>query len=65
MTLLRTRWLGRLPYTEAWDLQRAFHEGRVTGRSDDDYLLLTEHPPVYTIGRNGSISNLLVDQEVV
>lgn len=60
MTLLRTRWLGRLPYTEAWDLQRAFHEGRASGRTTDDYLLLVEHPPVFTIGRNGDSSNLLV-----
>ncbi|HZD21835.1 MAG TPA: lipoyl synthase [Acidimicrobiia bacterium] len=60
MTLLRTRWLGRIPYTEAWDLQRAFHEGRVGGRTEDDYLLLLEHPPVFTIGRNGSAANLLV-----
>ncbi len=62
MTLLRTRWLGRLPYAEAWDLQRAFHEGRVRGRSADDYLFLVEHPPVFTIGRNGDGSNLLVDR---
>jgi lipoic acid synthetase len=60
VTRLRTRWLGRLPYTEAWDLQRAFHEGRVRGRTADDYLLLLEHPPVFTIGRNGDASNLLV-----
>jgi lipoyl synthase len=60
MTMLRTRWLGRLPYTEAWDLQRAFHEGRVRGRTVDDYLLLLEHPPVFTIGRNGDSTNLLV-----
>lgn len=65
MTLLRTRWLGRLPYAEAWDLQRGFHEGRVTGRSRDDYLLLVEHPPVFTIGRNGDASNLLADRSVV
>ncbi len=60
MTSLRTRWLGRLPYTEAWDLQRAFHEGKVRGRTEDDYLLLLEHPPVFTIGRNGDAANLLV-----
>lgn len=60
MTQLRTRWLGRIPYTEAWDLQRAFHEGRARGRTADDYLLLLEHPPVFTIGRNGDSSNLLV-----
>jgi lipoic acid synthetase len=60
---VRVRWLGRLPYGEAWDLQRAFHEGRVEGRADDDYLLLLEHPPTYTIGRNGDGSHLLVDQD--
>jgi lipoic acid synthetase len=54
--------LGRLPYTEAWDLQRAFHEGKVVGRTEDDYLLLVEHPPVFTIGRNGDARNLLVDR---
>jgi lipoyl synthase len=62
---LRVRWLGRLPYTEAWDLQRAIHEGKVLGRTGDDYLLLVEHPPVFTIGRNGDASNLLVDRSSV
>ncbi|MEX0667987.1 MAG: lipoyl(octanoyl) transferase LipB, partial [Acidimicrobiia bacterium] len=57
--VLRTRWLGRLPYLEAWDLQKALWEGRAEGRGDD-YLLLLEHPPVFTIGRNGDGSNLLV-----
>ena len=60
--MLRVRWLGRLPYSEAWDLQRAVHEGKVVGRTDDDYLFLLEHPPVFTIGRNGDGSNLLVDR---
>ncbi len=60
---LRARWLGRLPYAEAWDLQRAFWEGRATGRSGDDYLLLQEHPHVYTVGRNGDGSNLLIAEE--
>jgi len=59
---LRTRWLGRLPFVEAWDLQRALWETRVQESSTDDILLLLEHPPVYTLGRNGDGSNLLVDQ---
>ncbi len=63
--LLRVRWLGRLPYAEAWDLQRAIHEGRARGRTGDDYLLLVEHPPVFTIGRNGDPANLLVDRAAV
>jgi lipoyl synthase len=62
---LRTRWLGRLPYVEAWDLQRAIHEGKRTGRTDDDYLLLLEHPHTYTVGRNGDGSNLLVEPSML
>jgi lipoyl synthase len=61
--LLRTRWLGRLEYGEAWDLQKAFWEGRVGGRTADDRLLLLEHPHVYTVGRNGDGSNLLASQQ--
>jgi len=49
---------------EAWDLQKALWEGRVEGRADD-YLLLLEHPPVYTIGRNGDDSNLLIPEEAL
>ena len=45
---MRVRWLGRVPYREAWDLQRALAE-----RSADDYLLLLEHPSVYTLGTHG------------
>ncbi len=59
---VRVRWLGRLPYAEAWDLQKAFWEGRVGGRSQDDYLLLLEHPHTYTVGRNGDGSNLLIPE---
>jgi lipoic acid synthetase len=62
MTLLRSRWLGRLPYEEAWDLQRAIHEGRVEGRTADDYLLLLEHPPVYTVGRFATGGSMLISE---
>jgi lipoic acid synthetase len=59
---LRTRWLGRVPYLEAWDLQKAIWEGRTTGRTVDDYLLLVEHPHTYTVGRNGDGSNLRIPE---
>ena len=62
MSRLRTRWLGRLAYGEAWDLQRAFWEARTSGRAEDDYLLLLEHPHTYTIGRNGDGDNLRVPE---
>ena len=60
---VRVRWLGRLPYDEAWDLQKALWEGRVTERSTNDYLLLVEHPHTYTVGRNGDGSNLLIAED--
>jgi len=57
---MRARWLGRVPYREAWDLQRAIAE-----RSDDDYLLLLEHGPVYTLGVNADPTHVLVDPAAV
>jgi lipoic acid synthetase len=53
---MRIRWLGRVPYREAWALQRG-----LSGRSTEDYLLLLEHPPVYTLGTHGDLDNVLVD----
>ncbi|CAB4622244.1 unannotated protein [freshwater metagenome] len=53
---LRVRWLGTVPYGEASDLQHSlFEHGR------DDWLLLLEHPHVYTLGSNADPSNVLVD----
>jgi lipoyl synthase len=53
---MRIRWLGRVPYREAWALQRS-----LARRSTDDYLLLLEHPPVYTLGAHADPSNVLGD----
>jgi lipoyl synthase len=55
-TPMRIRWLGRVPYREAWDLQRG-----LAGRSSENYLVLLEHPAVYTIGTHGHLDNVLVD----
>jgi lipoic acid synthetase len=52
---LRVRWLGRVPYAEAEALQRALH-----ARAADDYLLLQEHPHVYTLGSRADLANVLV-----
>ncbi len=57
---MRVRWLGRVPYREAWDLQRALASDAV-----DDYLLLLEHSHVYTLGRNAVEANVLVDPATV
>ncbi len=53
---LRIRWLGRVPYAEAYALQRALHQ-----RSGDAHLLLLEHPHVFTLGVRGDLAHVLVD----
>ena len=57
---MKARWLGRVPYVEAWDLQRA-----VAACSEDDYLLLVEHRPVYTLGSHADPGHVLVDPATV
>jgi lipoyl synthase len=51
---LRVRWLGRVAYQEADDLQRALLE-----HAADDYLLLLEHPHVYTLGKRAALEHVL------
>ncbi len=51
---LRVRWLGRVAYADGDALQRGLHE-----RSDDDYLLLLEHPHVYTLGTRADARHVL------
>jgi lipoyl(octanoyl) transferase len=42
--------LGRVPYREAWDLQRSL-AGAVSQGAIPDTVILLEHPPVVTLGR--------------
>jgi lipoic acid synthetase len=51
---VRVRLLGRVAYREALDLQRALQ------RADDDYVLVLEHPPVYTAGARTDPHHVLV-----
>ncbi|MBI4889178.1 MAG: lipoyl(octanoyl) transferase LipB [Acidobacteria bacterium] len=59
MRKLEVRELGRLPYGEAWALQKELAEQRKQGLIPDQ-LLLVEHPHVLTMGRNAHEQNLLV-----
>ena len=56
---LRVRWLGTVPYREAWTLQQTLHAD-LDGRGEDRLLLL-EHPPTYTLGRNAERAHVLVE----
>jgi len=61
---MAVRWLGRTRYADALALQRDLH---VRGKSGEgsDVLLLTEHEPVFTFGRNARSEHLLVSEREV
>jgi len=54
--------LGLMEYGEAWKLQRRLHDERVEGKISD-VLLLLEHPPTITVGRSGTLDNVLISKE--
>ena len=55
--------LGRTPYAEALELQRAIAHGRIAGAIDNDVLVLVEHPPVVTLGRATKARNLVASPQ--
>jgi lipoic acid synthetase len=58
--VLRARWLGRVRYRDAHALQRALFT-----RAADPYLLLMEHPHVFTLGVRGRTEHVLVEPSSV
>ena len=50
---LRVRWLGTVPYRDAHAVQQGLL------RADDDWLLLLEHPPTYTLGVRADPAHVL------
>ncbi len=51
--------LGRVPYVEAWELQRSL-AGAVSQGAIPDTIVLLEHPPVVTLGRRTDEAELHV-----
>jgi lipoate-protein ligase B len=54
---LDVRWLGRIHYRDAWTLQKNLVDQRAADRIPDTLLLL-EHPPVLTLGRQADESHV-------
>ena len=65
---MRAEDLGLLDYKKAWDYQEQVHRSvlnqRIAG-GEQGVLLLCEHPHVFTIGKSGSDSNLLISENVL
>jgi lipoate-protein ligase B len=59
---IQTKWLGRIAYRTAWALQKRLASDRADGRIPDTLLLL-EHPPVLTLGRQADECHVRVPPE--
>lgn len=67
--------LGLSAYKAVWDYQESLHEKKISQKirltkhpdasetPEPDYLIFTEHNPVYTLGKNGKESNVLISAE--
>ena len=64
--------LGQMDYKDAWDYQQNLFDEIIeikkknrqnnTDNVTPNYFLFVEHPHVYTLGKSGNISNLLIDE---
>ena len=61
--------LGRVGYRKTWAFQKSLQSKLVDFKRGElksyqsNHLLLLEHPHVYTLGKSGDLSNLLVSEE--
>ena len=54
--------LGKRSYEEVWNLQKKMQIKRMAGEIDD-LLILVEHDPVYTLGKNADVNHLLQSRD--
>lgn len=54
---------GLIPYHEAWDRQKKLFTDLVENKDGEEFLILLEHLPVYTVGFRGDENNLLIDRK--
>ncbi len=59
---LHARWLGRVEYADGHAMQKRLVDERVAGAIGDQLLLL-EHPPVLTLGRQSDSAHILASDE--
>ena len=59
---LEVRDLGLMPYQKAWDIQKEMQDKRLKDKIKDT-IILVEHDPVYTLGKNGNEDHLLQSRD--
>jgi lipoyl(octanoyl) transferase len=73
MQIVQFQDLGQMRYQEAWDYQTLLHRQLVDNKlknkhlppksyPQEHHLLFVEHPPVYTLGKSGSMEHLLLSE---
>ena len=64
---VRCEWVGRLSFKECWEYQQRLFEEQLRkqgdGSDDAGVILFVEHPAVYTLGKSGKMSNMLISEE--
>ncbi|MBD1912911.1 MULTISPECIES: lipoyl(octanoyl) transferase LipB [unclassified Leptolyngbya] len=56
-------WAGQVPYEQSWEWQRSLVRHKQQNPDAPDWLLLLEHPPVYTLGTGSTTDFLKFDPE--
>lgn len=61
---------GLAPYREIWEMQRKLQNELIAKKKEkklikNEYLLVGEHFPVYTLGFHGNAENLLINEEAL
>ena len=60
------RWVGKMPYKECWEYQQRLFDDLLAKQGDgSDFagtIIFVEHPAVYTLGKSGKMSNMLIDE---
>jgi lipoyl(octanoyl) transferase len=62
--------LGLVPYRSTWDYQEKLYSKLMSQKLAGEktfpgYLLFCEHTPVFTLGKSGSVENLLINEEML
>ena len=65
--LVECKWVGRMPYKECWEYQQTLFNDLLAKQGDGSdmvgTIIFVEHPAVYTLGKSGKMSNMLIDEE--
>jgi lipoate-protein ligase B len=62
---IRIRDIGLVGYARAHQMQLQCVEQQLGGVDEREHILITEHPPVYTLGKSGNLTSLIKSEEEI